>query len=178
MLPKKAKMWCKKVRKHIYKGHIHPLLEFEGLEEELFWCYVKSLRYISKWIFTELIKWALILPEKSKFRILIFSLYVVHVIQAEKGDMTFYFCLHICSRNFIELVILPWERQQIMSQGLWNNIIGVLNAIVTYAARLMSHFLFIRDCFSCSSSSWCLFRGFICILHKALQKHSHCCYFC
>lgn len=42
--------------------------------------------------------------------ILIFLLYVIHVIRAGKGELTFYFCLHICSVDFIELVILLRER--------------------------------------------------------------------
>lgn len=62
-----------------------------------------------------------------------------------------------------------------MSQGLWNGISGILNVIqwlTLLSWRLIS--LFFCKCFSCSSYSWCSFRGFIYILHKALQKYSHC----
>lgn len=65
---KKAKTWCKEVKKHIYKGHIHPALRLEGLEEGWFWYFVKSPGYIFKWIFAELIKMSFDLTGKVKIK--------------------------------------------------------------------------------------------------------------
>lgn len=125
------------------------------------------------------LKRGLIRLGKSKFRILIliFSLYVIHVIQTRRGDLTFYICLHICAGDFIELLILLEERQQIMFHVMKRRQRRLKCHTVTYAACLTSPFF----CF-CATASVAQhppdahLEG-IWVLHKALQSvffFSHC----